>query len=69
MGVYMVDRMFPGATMDQLMAAQRAVIEISQRFAARGESIRYLRSIYLPGESRCMCLFEAPKYKQVNKFG
>ncbi len=59
MGVYMVDRVCPGATIDQLLGAQRAVIEMSRRFAARGEHIRYLRSTYIPSESRCLCLFEA----------
>ena len=60
MGVYMVERNLPGITMEQLAAAQRAAIETSQRFTARGEPVRYIRSTYVPGESRCMCLFEAP---------
>ncbi len=59
MGVYMVDRVCPGATKEQLISAQRAVIEMSQRFTARGEHIRYLRSTYIPSESRCLCFFEA----------
>jgi len=60
MAVYMVERDLPGITMEQLAGAQRAAIETSQRFTARGEPVRYIRSTYLPGESRCMCLFEAP---------
>ncbi|MFQ6026563.1 MAG: nickel-binding protein [Dehalococcoidia bacterium] len=60
MGLYMVDRVCPGATLDQLRRAQRAVIEMSNRFIARGEQVRYLRSTYLPSESRCLCFFEAP---------
>ncbi|HEU0021876.1 MAG TPA: nickel-binding protein [Dehalococcoidia bacterium] len=67
MGVYLVDRVFPGATLEQIIEAQRAVVEMSQRFAARGEYVRYLRSIYIPGESRCLCLFEAPDAQRVEE--
>ena len=57
--VYMVDRDLPGITMEQLAGAQRAAIETSQRFAAEGTPIRYIRSMFVPGEARCMCLFAA----------
>lgn len=59
MPVYMVDRNLPGITKDQLAAAQAAAIETSQRLTAEGKRVRYLRSTFVPGESRCMCLFEA----------
>ncbi len=59
MAVYMVDRNLPGVTMDQLAAAQKAAIEISQKFSAQGKNVRYLRSTFVPGDARCMCLFEA----------
>ena len=59
MGIYMVDRVCHEATMDQLITLQRAMIEMSRRFTARGEHIRYLRSTYIPSESRCLCFFEA----------
>ena len=65
MTLYLVDRDIPGVTMDQLVAAQRAVIVVSQRFTARGEYVRYIRSTYLPDESRCMCWFEAPSAEAV----
>jgi muconolactone delta-isomerase len=67
MGVYLVDRVFLGTTLDQIIEAQRAVMEMSHRFAARGEHVRYLRSIYIPGESRCLCLFEAPDAQRVEE--
>ena len=67
MGVYLVDRVFSGITLDQIIEAQRAVMGMSQRFAARGEYVRYLRSIYIPGESRCLCLFEAPSAQVVEE--
>ncbi len=59
MRVYLVDRDLPGITREGLAAVQRAEISASQQLAAAGQAVRYLRSIFIPGESRCMCLFEA----------
>lgn len=59
MPVFMVERNLPGITMDQLAAAQQAAIRTSAEFTARGEHVRYIRSTFLPGDARCMCLFEA----------
>jgi muconolactone delta-isomerase len=70
MPVYMVDRNLPGVTKEQLAAAQAAAIETSQRLAAQGKRVRYIRSTFVPGESRCMCLFEADTpelVKEVNE--
>ncbi len=70
MPVYMVDRSLPGVTKGQLAAAQRAAIDTSQRFTAEGKKVRYIRSTFVPGESRCMCLFEAENpqvVKEVNE--
>jgi hypothetical protein len=66
----MVDRNLPGVTMDQLCAAQKEAIEKSRQFTAEGKDVRYIRSIFVPGEARCMCLFEAPNpeiVKEVNE--
>jgi hypothetical protein len=59
MPVFMADRDLPGITMDQLAAAQKAAIDTSARFTADGRPVKYLRSTFVPGESHCMCLFEA----------
>jgi hypothetical protein len=70
MPVYMVDRSLPGVTVDQLAAAQKAAIETSRQFSAQGKPVRYIRSTFVPGESHCMCLFEASNpdlVKQVNE--
>jgi hypothetical protein len=32
---------------------------------AEGKPVRYLRSTFTPGESRCRCLFEAPNSELV----
>ena len=58
--VYMVDRDLPGITMEQLADAQKAAIQTSQQFSADGKPVRYIRSTWVPGESNCRCLFEAP---------
>jgi hypothetical protein len=60
MAVYMVERDLPGITPEQLGAAQRAAIVTGQQFTAQGKAVRYIRSTFVPDESRCMCLFEAP---------
>ena len=70
MAVFMVDRKLPGITMDQLAAAQKSAIETSKDFTDKGKPVRYIRSMFLPEEARCMCMFEAqtPQHvKEVNE--
>ncbi len=70
MAIYMVERTLPGITMEQLAGAQKAAIETGKQMTAEGKTVRYIRSTYVPGEARCMCLFEAPKpdhVKEVNE--
>jgi hypothetical protein len=59
MPVYMVDRDLPGIKMEQLAAAQKAAIELSEKMTAQGKKVRYIRSAFVPGEAHCMCFFEA----------
>ena len=69
MTVYMVERELKGITMDQLGAAQKRAISTSEEYQSKGKSVRYIRSTFIPGEERSMCLFEAPNaelVKQVN---
>jgi hypothetical protein len=56
---YLVDRDLPGISRDQLAAANRAATETARQFTAEGTPIRYIRSLFLPQEARCLCLFEA----------
>lgn len=70
MAVYMVERDLKGITMPQLAGAQQAAIATAQRFTADGTPVRYIRSTFVPGEARCMCLFDAASadaVKQVNE--
>lgn len=57
--IYMVERHLPGITTEQLAGAQRAAIESAQKSTTSGTPVRYIRSTFVPGEARCMCLFEA----------
>ncbi len=59
MTVFMVERDLTGLTMEQLAGAQKAAIETSNKFTAEGKPVRYIRSTYVTGYARCMCLFEA----------
>lgn len=65
MAVYMVDRDLPGISMEQLGDAQRRAIDWSQRYQSEGRNVRYIRSTFVPGESHCMCLFDAPNAELV----
>ena len=59
MPVYMVERELPGVTMEQLGAAQRAAIETTERLTSEGKNVKYIRTAYVPGEERAMCMFQA----------
>ncbi len=67
MAVYMVERDLKGITMPQLAGAQQAAINTSRRFTADGTPVRYIRSTFVPGEARCMCLFDAASAEDVKK--
>ena len=69
MAVYMVERDLPGITMEQLAAAQQAAIRTGEEMSGAGTPVRYIRTTFVPGENRCMCLFEAESpelVKQLN---
>lgn len=67
MAVYMVERNLAGITMPQLAGAQQAAITTARRFTADGTPVRYIRSTFVPGEARCMCLFDAGSAEDVKK--
>ncbi len=67
MPVFMVERNLAGITMEQLAAAQKAAIETGKQLTAQGKPVRYIRSTFVPGEARCMCLFEAPSARLVKE--
>jgi hypothetical protein len=60
MPVYAVERLLPGATLEAVEAMGCAANEAARAFGAQGRPVRYLRSTFIPGESRCQSFFEAP---------
>lgn len=67
MPVYMVERDLPGITMEQLAAAQKRAIQMGKELTAEGRQVRYIRSMFVPGEAKCMCLFEAANPQNVRE--
>ena len=59
MPVYLVDRDLPRITPEGLAALQGAEIAAAREVSAAGRPVRYIRSLFIPGEARCLCLFEA----------
>jgi hypothetical protein len=60
MPTYVVDRELPGISMDDLGAAQQRAISTADEMRSDGQDVRYIRSMYVPGDAECHCLFEAP---------
>ncbi len=67
MAVYLVERDLPGATLEDLAAAQKRAIQAGIEMTGQGREVRYIRSTFIPGEHRCMCLFEAPNPEYVRE--
>lgn len=67
MEVFMAERHLPGITPEQLGAAQAAAIRESDRATGAGTPVHYLRSMYVPGDERCACLFEAESAEAVRQ--
>jgi len=67
MSVYLVERDLPGVTLEQLAAAQKKAIQVGIELTAQGKEVRYIRSTFVPGEHKCMCLFAAPNSENVRE--
>ncbi|HYD65300.1 DUF4242 domain-containing protein [Azospirillum sp.] len=59
MTVYMAERNLKGISMDDLAAAQRRAIDTARQMSEQGTQVRYIRSMFVPDEGRCECLFAA----------
>jgi hypothetical protein len=65
LAVFLVERNLPGVSMEDLAAAQKRAIQVGHELTEEGLQVRYIRSTFVPGENRCMCLFEAPNSENV----
>ena len=59
MTTFAVKRSLPGITMDPLGAAQKSAIDTCNQMTEAGTEFKYVRSNFFPGDSSCICLFEA----------
>lgn len=63
--LFLVERRLPKITEPQLVLVQAALTRASSRFDARGDSVRYLRSIFLARQDRLLSLFTAQSIEAV----
>jgi len=67
MAIYMVERDLPDIKMEDLAEAQKRAIQAGKELTAQGKQVKYIRSTFVPGESKCMCLFEAADSEYVKE--
>ena len=65
MPTYMVERHLPGFTTDQLPGAAGAAKSTTEQMTGEGTPVRYLRSMFVPSEEKCFCLFDGPSEEVV----
>lgn len=59
MSVYMVERNFKGISLEDLGLAKSAASDKAVELRQGGMEISYVRSVFVPVDGRCFCLFEA----------
>lgn len=57
--LFIVDRDLPGISEAQLEQARRRARAASAEFTASGRPIAYFGSLWIPGDARAVCLFNA----------
>ena len=67
---YVVERHLANFTGEQVAAAAKRDKQTTLEMTREGTPVRYMRSIFIPGEDKCYCLFEgdsADSVLQANK--
>lgn len=64
---YMVERHLPGFTAEQLPSAAALAKRVTGEMTREGVPVRYLGSTFVPGEERCLCMFEGPSAEAVRQ--
>ena len=67
MKTFMVERSLKGISMKQLGDAQKAAIDKAGQMTKSGTPVSYLHSTFVPGDGRCLCMFQAESAKDVEK--
>lgn len=60
MAVYLVERYLPGIDGEGVRALAARLRAACAQLRDDGTPVRYLGSLFLPGEESCFCRFEAP---------
>src|SRR5947209_3168793 len=63
--LFIVERRLPRISEQQLAVLQAALTSAAGRFSARGDGVRYLRSIFLARQERLLSLFTAESLEAV----
>jgi hypothetical protein len=63
--LFMVEHRLLATSEPELKLVQEVLVEVSQRFTARGVPMRYLGSMFLPRRERLLSLFAAHSIKDV----
>lgn len=64
---FVVERDIPGFTADDLKDAARRARSVAAEMTDEGIPVRYHRSIFLPDEAKCFCLFDGPSAEAVRE--
>lgn len=67
MTVYMVERDLKGISMEDLAGAQKAATATAAEMSGKSDEIRYIRSVFVPTDGRCMCLLDGKDADQVRR--
>lgn len=59
MKVFLVERDLAGISMADLVMTQMMAVRQAARMYEDGDRVRYVRSMFVPEDGRCLCLFEA----------
>jgi hypothetical protein len=59
MQVFMVERDLNGISMADLAGTKARAIRQAAIMHDDGDRVRYIRSVFVPQDGRCLCLFEA----------
>jgi hypothetical protein len=64
---FVVERDIPGFTADDLREAARRARVVATEMTGEGTPVRYHRSIFLPDEAKCFCIFDGPTSDDVRE--
>jgi len=64
---YLAERYLPNFTAGQLLEAAGQAKMATARMRAEGRPVHYLRSIFIPSDETCFCLFEGASEKDIEE--